>query len=67
MSFIPVGPPRIIRPFLRPREDNVWMVGEFVAYRCSDCLDRWDIQLTIEDLHDPDDAAVEHLGLSDDR
>jgi len=37
-----------------PREDNMWEVGEFVAYRCGDCLDRWDLQLTAEDLDEPD-------------
>ena len=29
-----------------------WMVGDVVAYRCRDCLDRWDIELTEEDLSD---------------
>ncbi len=24
--------------------------GDVVAYRCSDCLDRWDIELTEDDL-----------------
>ncbi|MGZ0229176.1 MAG: hypothetical protein ACKVKO_04345 [Acidimicrobiales bacterium] len=24
--------------------------GDVVAYRCADCLDRWDIELTEEDL-----------------
>ena len=45
------GTAHLITP---PREDNAWEVGEFVAYRCSDCLDRWDLQLTDEDLHDVD-------------
>ncbi len=27
------------------REDSQWMAGDIVAYRCSDCLDRWDIEL----------------------
>jgi hypothetical protein len=26
-----------------PREDGVWLPGDIVAYRCEDCLDRWDI------------------------
>ncbi len=25
--------------------------GDFVAYRCADCLDRWDIQLEEDDLN----------------
>ncbi len=24
--------------------------GDIVAYRCEDCLDRWDIEITAEDL-----------------
>jgi hypothetical protein len=28
-----------------PPEDGLWQVGEVVAYRCSDCLDRWDLVL----------------------
>ncbi|MCB0968569.1 MAG: hypothetical protein KDB37_17190, partial [Ilumatobacter sp.] len=35
-----------------PREDGVWLDGDIVAYRCEDCLDRWD--LVLED-HDPTD------------
>ena len=27
------------------REDGEWLTGDIVAYRCSDCLDRWDIEL----------------------
>lgn len=27
------------------REDDEWLAGDIVAYRCSDCLDRWDIEL----------------------
>jgi len=26
-------------------EDGLWEDGEIVAYRCEDCLDRWDIVL----------------------
>ena len=26
-----------------PREDGVWLPGDIVAYRCEDCLDRWDL------------------------
>jgi len=34
-----------------PDEDGTWQPGDIVAYRCQDCLDRWDIVL--ED--DPDE------------
>ncbi len=33
-----------------PPEDGIWGPGEFVAYRCADCLDRFDLEL-------PDDPA----------
>ena len=26
--------------------------GDVIAYRCADCLDRWDIELTADDLDD---------------
>lgn len=26
-----------------PPEDGIWQPGEVVAYRCEDCLDRWDL------------------------
>ena len=26
-------------------EDGLWLAGDVVAYRCSDCLDRWDLVL----------------------
>ncbi len=28
--------------------------GDVVAYRCSDCRDRWDIELTDDDFADDD-------------
>jgi len=31
-----------------PPEDGVWQIGEVVAYRCSECRDRWDIVLAPE-------------------
>jgi hypothetical protein len=31
-----------------PPEDGVWQIGEIVAYRCSQCRDRWDIVLVPE-------------------
>jgi len=35
------------------REDGVWLPGDFVAYRCEDCLDRWDLVL-------PDDPEASY-------
>lgn len=32
-----------------PREDGKWYEGDIVAYRCRDCRDRWDLELTVED------------------
>lgn len=42
------------RAFLltRPREDGVWLEGDIVAYRCEDCLDRWDLVLEDDDPTD---------------
>jgi hypothetical protein len=37
-------------------EDGVWLEGDVVAYRCKDCLDRWDIELTLEDIEDEHDT-----------
>ena len=34
-------------PF-QPDEQPV--VGEFLTYRCEDCLDRWDLEITEEDV-----------------
>jgi hypothetical protein len=28
-----------------PPEDGAWQPGDVVAYRCEDCLDRWDVVL----------------------
>jgi hypothetical protein len=33
-----------------PREDGRWEPGDVVAYRCEDCLDRWDLVLEEDDL-----------------
>lgn len=30
--------------------DLGFTAGDIVAYRCRDCLDRWDIELVAEDL-----------------
>jgi len=32
-----------------PPEDGCWEPGDFVAYRCEDCLDRWDLVLPDDD------------------
>ena len=34
------------------REDGTWLPGDIIAYRCEDCLDRWDVVL-------PDDWGEE--------
>ncbi|HVE18491.1 MAG TPA: hypothetical protein VNB52_05370 [Ilumatobacteraceae bacterium] len=31
-----------------PTEDGIWLPGDVVAYRCEDCLDRWDLVLPDE-------------------
>lgn len=36
-----------------PPEDGEWEPGDVVAYRCADCLDRWDLVVPDED----DDGA----------
>ncbi|NIR38042.1 MAG: hypothetical protein GWN79_13650 [Actinobacteria bacterium] len=36
--------------------DEGFEPGDIVAYRCDQCLDRWDIELTADDL-DPDAGA----------
>jgi len=40
------------RAFLltQPREDGWWEAGDFLAYRCEDCLDRWDLVLEDDDF-----------------
>ena len=43
----------------RPREDSVWLPGDIVAYRCEDCLDRWDLVLPDEDGHDGGDDTYD--------
>ena len=35
-----------------PPDDDPFVPGDVVAYRCPDCLDRWDIVLTEEDVSD---------------
>jgi hypothetical protein len=38
-----------------PRPDEPWVAGDIVAYRCADCLDRWDLVLADDD--DPGEPA----------
>jgi hypothetical protein len=33
-----------------PPEDDVWLAGDIVAYRCEDCRDRWDLVLPDEGI-----------------
>ncbi|WP_420450544.1 hypothetical protein [Ilumatobacter sp.] len=33
-----------------PAEDGAWEEGDVVAYRCEDCLDRWDLVLEESDI-----------------
>ncbi len=35
-----------------PDPDEGFMPGDIVAYRCEDCLDRWDVEID-EDFVDP--------------
>ena len=36
-----------------PEDGQEWEAGDVVTYRCSDCLDRWDLVLEAEDLEEP--------------
>lgn len=45
---------------LTPDCETGWAAGQIVSYRCSACLDRWDVELTEDDhdgqnRHDPPD------------
>jgi hypothetical protein len=37
-----------------PRDDGAWLDGDVVAYRCEDCLDRWDLVLEADEPGDAD-------------
>lgn len=37
-----------------PRENDAWFEGDVVSYRCQDCRDRWDLELTADDDDDPE-------------
>ncbi len=34
-------------------KEDVLMVGDILTYRCEACFDRWDLEVTEEDLSDP--------------
>lgn len=37
-------------------EESPYREGDIATYRCEDCLDRWDLVVTAQDLSDgPDD------------
>ena len=38
-------PPALPPPTRRPAASTGFVAGDIVAYRCEDCLDRWDIEL----------------------
>ena len=40
-----------------PPADGVWLDGDVVAYRCEDCLDRWDLVLETDEPDDADDLT----------
>ena len=44
------GTAHLITP---PREGGEWFEGDVVTYRCSDCRDRWDLELTVDDDDSP--------------
>lgn len=39
-----------------PREDGTWEHGEIIAYRCAECLERFDIEL-YDPAHDTEDPT----------
>jgi hypothetical protein len=49
------GRAHLITPPRRDLEDaqaEPWQEGDIVAYRCEDCLDRWDVVLADESTDD---------------
>ncbi len=40
---------------LTPEPPGGFRPGDVVAYRCGECLDRWDLELTEDDVGEPDD------------
>jgi len=58
------GPPRVIvcvecggrAHLVQPAdEETPYREGDIAVYRCEDCLDRWDMELTAEDVEDSPD------------
>jgi DNA-directed RNA polymerase subunit RPC12/RpoP len=39
---------------LTPEPPEGFQPGDVVAYRCSECLDRWDLEITEDDVAAPD-------------
>lgn len=35
-----------------PTEEQPYLVGDVLTYRCSGCLDRWDLVVDDDDLND---------------
>lgn len=60
-----MGPPEVIvcvdcgfdAHLLSSRHDGEWEAGDIAQYRCSGCNDRWDIEITEEDLDAGDPSA----------
>jgi hypothetical protein len=50
ITCVDCGEPAHLIQTVSPGEVSV---GDIVAYRCSACLDRWDVELTEEDLDEP--------------
>ncbi|KAA0234719.1 MAG: hypothetical protein EDR02_08645 [Actinobacteria bacterium] len=34
------------------RPDATWEPGDIASYRCRDCHDRWDVEVSADDLED---------------
>jgi hypothetical protein len=54
ITCIDCGGPAYLMSY--PPEDGRWSPGEIVAYRCRDCLDRWD--LVLPEVDDPDESDL---------
>ena len=38
-----------------PPDDDPWLPGDIVAYRCGDCAERFDLELTDDDVGERED------------
>ena len=47
------GRAHLVQPLAEGEE---FQVGDVAVYRCEDCLDRWDLVVTAEDLEDTPDV-----------